>query len=114
MATETNKPAPKNCNVYVIRLDPAVLTHRKFRKKNPDHDPRKPCVYVGMSHRTPAERLEQHKRGYKACRYPKLYGQALIPRHFERLNPMTRADAEKQEVALAARLRRRGYAVWQN
>lgn len=108
------RPAPGVCNLYVIRLDRAVLLHRKFKEKNPQHDPRKPCVYVGMTHRTPEERFAQHKRGYKACRYVKKHGQDLIPRHYARFNPMTRTEAEQLEAALAHRLRRRGYAVWQN
>ncbi|MDQ3545724.1 MAG: hypothetical protein M3429_04270 [Verrucomicrobiota bacterium] len=108
------RPAPRVCNLYVIRLDRAVLGRRKFKEKNPQHDPRKPCVYVGMTHRTPEERFAQHKRGYRASRYVKRYGQDLIPRQYARFNPMTRTEAGQLEVALAERLRRRGYAVWQN
>ena|SRR2546422_2119784 len=35
--------------IYVIELDPAVLEHAKFRAANPNHDPRKPPLYVGMT-----------------------------------------------------------------
>jgi hypothetical protein len=80
----------------------------------PSHDPRKPCVYVGMTHRSPEERFAQHKSGYKACRYVKKYGQQLIPRQYQKHNSTTRAEAEKLAVVIATRLRKRGYAVWQN
>src|SRR2546430_11775162 len=45
--------APRH-HVYVIELDPTALTHAKFRAANPNHDPRKPPLYVGMT------RSEEH------------------------------------------------------
>ena len=36
-------------NVYVVLLDPAVGKIRKVRAENPKCDPKKPCVYVGMT-----------------------------------------------------------------
>jgi hypothetical protein len=36
-------------NVYVVLLDPAVGKLRAVRAANPKRDPKKPCVYVGMS-----------------------------------------------------------------
>ncbi len=39
--------------------------------------------------------------------------QGLIPALYETLNPLTREEAEKDQVDLAKRLRRQGYAVWQ-
>ena len=59
-------------NLYVIRLDDAVLRERKFRERNPDYRPRgiglfrKPCVYVGQTWHDPEVRFQQHKDGYKA------------------------------------------------
>jgi hypothetical protein len=101
-------------NVYVIRLKDAVLRDRRFKGRNQNHRIGKPCVYVGMTHWTPQERFNQHRAGYKSSRYVKMYGHYLMPKHYSRLNPMTHAQAEKEEVALARRLRARGYAVWQN
>ncbi len=37
--------------LYVIELDPEVLTRKRFVAVNPDHRPEKPCVYVGMTGR---------------------------------------------------------------
>ncbi|HVP39677.1 MAG TPA: hypothetical protein VMS93_10905 [Candidatus Saccharimonadales bacterium] len=101
-------------HVYVIRLDRAVAQHRRFLDANPRWDPRKPCVYVGMSACPPEERLRQHLEGYKASRYAHRYGRELIPRLYERFNPMTYRAAQLMEVELARRLRRRGYGVWQH
>ena len=36
-------------NVYVILLDDAVAKHPSVLRMNPNRDPAKPCVYVGMS-----------------------------------------------------------------
>ena len=56
-------------HVYVIELDPAVLAHARFRAANPEHDPRKPPLYVGMTGLDPATRFERHKYGVKDSRY---------------------------------------------
>ena len=52
-------------NVYVVLLDPAVGKLRKVRAENPKRDPKKPCVYVGMTGLTPEERFTNHKAGIK-------------------------------------------------
>lgn len=111
----TAKPEkPRTFSVYVIALDPAVLDSRRFSDANPDYRPGKPCVYVGMTGKSPAERFEQHKSGYKSSRYPREYGRYIRWRLFEKFNPMTYVKAQEKEVELAKDLRARGYAVWQN
>ena len=104
----------KRFSVYVIELDPEVLTNRRFREANPDHDPGKACLYVGMTAREPEERFEQHRNGAKACRFARRYGLRLRPRLYRQFNPMTWEQACAREVELARDLRRRGFAVWQN
>ena len=105
---------PRRFSVYVIRMRPAVWEKKALRERNPARDPRKPCVYVGMTSRTPQERFEDHRRGKKSGRYVKEFGLSLMPRLYARFNPMTYGDALKMEAELARRLRKRGYAVWQN
>lgn len=100
-------------NVYVIELDRAVRESRKFREANPGSDPAKPCLYVGMTSRTPTERFAQHKAGYKASRYVKKYGTLVRHDLCYRYNPLTYEEACKMEVELAKRLRQQGHAVWQ-
>jgi hypothetical protein len=100
-------------NVYVVRLDPAVLEVKKFRDANPDYVDGKPCVYVGMTGLAPEERFENHKRGHKANRFVRDYGLYLMRQKFKRLNPMSWETARRMEEELARRLRRRGFAVWQ-
>lgn len=101
-------------NVYVIRLDSAVLNVARFRRANPNHDPLKPCVYVGSTGRTPEQRFEQHLAGYRDASFVRRFGVALMPRLYSRYDPMENAEAREFEVELARRLRKRGYAVWQN
>jgi hypothetical protein len=100
-------------NVYVVRLDSAVLKVKKFRDANPDYIDGKPCVYVGMTGLTPEERFENHKRGYKANRFVRKYGVYLMRQKFDRLNPMSWEKARHMEEKLAEKLRRKGFAVWQ-
>jgi hypothetical protein len=100
-------------NIYVIELDRAVLNEKKFREANPRFDEKKPCVYVGMTARTPEERFDQHKSGYKSAKYAKKYGIRLKPRLFASHNPMTYEDACAMEKEKARRLKNRGYGVWQ-
>ena len=50
-------------SIYVVELDSAVLSERRFVERNPDYRGGSPCVYIGMTSRTPEERFEQHKSG---------------------------------------------------
>ena len=107
--------ARKQYHIYVIELDPAVLKIRKLRDENPDYVDGMQCLYVGQTARTPEERFEQHKGGYKSNRYTRKFGRRLRPDIYERYNPLpTRERAEEMEERLAHKLRTRGYAVWYN
>jgi len=101
-------------NIYVIELDKQVLEKRKFREANPDYVDDSPCVYVGMTSRTPEERFEQHKSGYRSSRIVKQFGIRLKPRQYQSLNPMSRDEATEMEFEKARRLRKKGWGVWVN
>ena len=75
-------------HVYVVLLIPAAGMIRKIRAENPGHDPKKPCVYVGMTGLTPEERFDNHKAGIKDAGLVKRYGSRLMPELYEHLNPM--------------------------
>jgi predicted GIY-YIG superfamily endonuclease len=98
-------------NVYVVLLDPAVGKIRKVCADNPGRDPKKPCVYVGMTGLTPEERFANHKAGTKAAWVVKRYGIRLLPELFAHLNPMPFEAAVQMEKDLAEDLRRAGYTV---
>jgi hypothetical protein len=108
--------------VYVIELSKRVFTENtKFRVANPQFNGVLECLYVGMTSKTPAERLQQHKTGYRNKKNHKLsanivekYGSYLRPSLYDHLNekPMTRQEALMAEEKLALELRRQGYAVW--
>ena len=98
-------------NVYVVLLDPAVGKLRKVRAENPNRDPRKPCVYVGMTGLAPEERFANHKQGIKAASVVKRYGLRLVPELYTHLNPMPYEAAARMEADLAEDLRRAGYTV---
>ena len=99
--------------LYVIELDPAVRTKKRFMAANPGYRADKPCVYVGSTWLTPGARFAQHKSGIKATRYARDFGIKLKPRLYAYYRDIpTRKAAEEAEELLAQRLRRRGYAVW--
>lgn len=100
-------------NVYVVELDPSVRADAKFAAANPDARADKSCLYVGLTGLSPQGRFERHKRGVQSSRIVKHYGIRLRPRFYTRLNPMSYEDAQRMEVEIARRLRKRGFAVWQ-
>jgi hypothetical protein len=54
-------------SVYVILLDPAVLRYPSILRLNPNRDPAKPCVYVGMTGLAVQDRFQNHKQGQKSA-----------------------------------------------
>lgn len=110
--------------VYVVELSKKVFTENwRFRAANPQFNATLECLYVGMTSKTPAERLQQHKTGYINKKGHKLsayvvqkYGIYLRPSLYEHLNvkPMNREEALAMEEKLAWDLRKQGYGVWFN
>lgn len=109
--------------VYVIELSKKVFNESaKFRAANPQYHGVLECLYVGMTSKTPKERFEQHRSGYRNKKGHKLssnivqkYGRYLRPSLYNHIEPMkTRAEALKMEEKLALELRRKRYAVWYN
>jgi predicted GIY-YIG superfamily endonuclease len=120
--------APENTNqlpyhIYVIELSKRVFTENaKFRLANPQFNGVLECLYVGMTSKTPKERFEQHKTGFRNTKGHKLssnivqkYGTYLRPSLYNHIDPLaSRAEALKMEKILAMELRRKRYAVWFN
>ena len=98
-------------SVYVILLDPAVLRHPSIQRLNPNRDPVKPCVYVGMTGLAVQDRFQNHKEGQKPAWVVKKYGLRLMPDLYEYLNPMPFEAAAQMEKDLAEDLRADGYTV---
>jgi hypothetical protein len=98
-------------NVYVVLLDPAAGKLRSVRAANLKRDPKKPCVYVGMTGLNPEERFANHKAGIKAASVVQRYGIRLLPELYEHLNPMPYEATAQMEMDLAEDLRRAGYTV---
>ena len=86
-------------SVYVVYL------------RNPEGDG-KAGYYVGMTGLSPQQRLENHKNGIKCARVVKRYGERLVPRLYEHLNPMPFEKAKQMEGMLADSLRKRGFVVF--
>jgi len=114
--------AVRRYSVYVIELSRKVWSESaKFRNANPQFHSNLQCLYVGMTSKTPYERFDQHKTGYRNKKGHKLsskivekYGMYLRPSLYSHLDLMTRDEALKMEENLALILRRKRYAVWYN
>jgi predicted GIY-YIG superfamily endonuclease len=98
-------------HVYVVLLDERVAKDRRVRAANPKRDPKKPCVYVGMTGLQPEERFWNHKNGEKSARVVRQFGLRLLPELFAHLNPMPFDAAAQMEKELAEDLRAQGYTV---
>jgi hypothetical protein len=102
-------------SIYVVELRPEIFTNeRRFAEANPQWLPGRPCVYVGMTGLTPAERFKKHLRGKKDAWFVQKYGQRLLPDLYRHFNPMPYDLARAMEPELARQLREQGYGVWQN
>ena len=108
------KSTERGWTLYVINLRKSVLKRAAFRAANPSYIAGKPCVYVGVTYLTAAERFRQHMTGVHSARIVRGYGKGLRATECRILRSMTRARAEKKEAGLAARLRARGWGVWSN
>ena len=86
-------------SVYVVYL------------RNPKGDG-KAGYYVGMTGLSPDERFKNHKKGHKAARVVRRFGERLVPKLFAHLNPMPYSKAKQMEVFLADSLRKRGFVVY--
>ncbi len=98
-------------SVYVVLLDEKAAEHPSIRKVNPERDPLKPCIYVGMTGLPVEHRFQNHLHGYKASWVVEKYGRQLLPELFAHLNPMPYDAAVEMERDLAADLRAQGYTV---
>jgi hypothetical protein len=99
--------------VYVVELSERVWSHARFRRANPERNPFKPCVYVGMTGLDPDLRFDKHKAGIQANAFVRDYGLRLLPELYDVYNPMPYEGAREMEVELAIALREAGYGVWQ-
>lgn len=108
--------------VYIVELSRKVFTENaRFRNANPQYNGVLECLYVGMTGKSPEERFQQHKTGFRNKKGHKLssaivqkYGMYLRPSLYRHLKKMTREEALKMEEHMALELRRKRYAVWFN
>lgn len=110
-------------HIYVVELSKRVFTENaKFRAANPQFNGVLECLYVGMTSKSPKERFEQHKTGYRNKKGYKLsssivekYGLYLRPSLYNHIDPfLSRNEALIAEKEIALELRRAKYAVWFN
>jgi predicted GIY-YIG superfamily endonuclease len=99
-------------SVYIVELSKDVMKEHKFKLKNPNYDPSKKCLYVGMTGLDPKERFQKHKNGIKHNVYVERHGLHLLPNLYSKYTEMSFEDAKAKEMELADELRSKGNAVW--
>lgn len=99
-------------HIYVVRLKRSVFEVPRFQARNQACDPTKQPLYVGLTGKDPAERLAEHKRGYKAASIVRKYGKTLLLGK-GRNTYKDHKRALEIERQIAAELRALGHAVWQ-
>ena len=96
--------------IYVVELSKRVFTeNRRFREANPQFNGVLQCLYVGMTSKTPQERFEQHKTGYRnkkghnlASSIVQKYGRYLRGSLYNHIPPLkTREEALRMEKQVA-------------
>ena len=95
----------------MVLLEPGVARLRAVRRANPGRDPKKPCVYVGLTGLSPDKRLANHLQGIKSSPFVRRYAVRLLPELYSHLNPMPYEAALRMELDLAEDLRALGYTV---
>jgi len=104
---------PGIINLYVIRLDSAILNDAAFIARNPRYVPGKPCYYVGSSIYEPEERFRQHKTGGPSCPKVKKHGLRVVTGKCRKVYTTNSNVAQAEEAAYADELRAQGCGVWQ-
>jgi hypothetical protein len=99
--------------VYVILLADDAKREPKVRRENPKADPRKPCVYVGVTITSRENRFERLKgSGRSSNKFVRSYGLRLTPEYYLHEKAVRSEDeAEKLEDRVAEQLRAKGFWV---
>jgi hypothetical protein len=105
------KAAANHHNVYVVELLREALKRKKLLRDNPNADHSKEPLYIGSTGHPVEQRFSNHKSNIKGNVFVQKYGLKLRPDLYQRYNPMSFADAEVKEIALAKELRANGHAV---
>ena len=98
-------------NVYVVLLDDYVGTLPQMRRRNPQRDPSKPFVYVGLTS-LPVDRRFDFRGATSEHEWRlRKFGVRLMPELYDSLRPMTCQRALQTAKKLANELRSKGFGV---
>ena len=98
-------------SVFVVLLDRCVGTLPQMRRRNPKHNPSKPCVYVGLTPLRVGRRFDFRGATPTTEWRVHQYGVRLMPELYENLNPKTHERALQTAKKLADDLRAKGFGV---
>lgn len=98
-------------NVYVVLLDEYVGTLPQMRRRNPQREPSKPFVYVGLTSLPVDRRFDFHGAASEHEWRLRKFGVRLMPEFYDSLRPMTCERALQTSKNLANELRSKGFGV---
>ena len=98
--------------IYVVALDPEVMSARKYAEKNRSYRPGQPCYFVDVTDVPVDLRFDQHMHGIKDNAFVRIYGSALRPDFTVDFPVSPFGAAVEQEAELARSLRGERCGVW--
>lgn len=113
-AGSASRPGLGHFLIDVLTLRPEVMEEPGFKAENPGYVSGSPCVYVGQTGVSVAERVGKHlSHPYQSNRF--------VRKYFVEVHAITaqippvhgRGPAEQIEAQTAELLRERGWGVWQ-
>lgn len=110
--TDDDEVARGLYRIYVVALEPGVMSTRKFAEKNPDYRPGHPCYLVDVTDLPVDLRFDQHMQGIKDSAFVRVYGIALRPDFTVDFPPSPFGVAVEKEAEFARSLRWEGCGVW--
>jgi len=94
-------------NIYVVQLHEHVGMLASVRRRNPQRDASKPCVYIGLTWLPLDAEFDYRGGGWPVSKW----GLRLMPELYKHLRPMTFERAVQSARKLAEELRSKGYSV---
>jgi predicted GIY-YIG superfamily endonuclease len=98
--------------IYVVALEPEVMSTRKFAEKNPGYRSGQPCYLIDVTDLPVDLRFDQHMHGIKDNAFVRMYGRALRPDFTADFAPSQFGVAVEKEAEFARSLRGEGCGVW--
>ena len=98
-------------SIYVVLVDDYVGTLPSIRRRNPNRDVSKPCLYIGITPKRVGRRFDFRTATGGLEWRVRRFGFRLMPELYEQFSPMAYETALQAAEQLAEDLRAKGFGV---